>query len=102
MKSLKLPADLRIQSATALRSRLLAALDGTGPLRLQGSGVARLDTAGVQLLVAAAQEAARRSRELRLVSPSAPLTEALERLGLEDFFPVPNNQGGAHRPQGKS
>ncbi len=102
MKSLKLPADLRIQSATALRDRLLAALDGTGPLRLQGGGVARLDTAGLQLLVAAAQEAARRGRELRLAAPSAPLAEGIERLGLHDFFPLPDKQDGRNRPQGKN
>jgi len=102
MKSLKLPADLRIQSATALRDRLLVALEGTGPLRLQAAGVARLDTAGLQLLVAAAREAARRGRELRLAAPSAPLTEGLERLGLEDYFSLPDKQGGRGRPQDKN
>lgn len=102
MKSLKLPADLRIQSATALRERLSAALDGTGVLRLQGGGVERLDTAGLQLLVAAAQAAAQRGRELRLVAPSAPLAEGLERLGLDVFFSLPDKQVGRSRPQGKN
>ncbi|NGX16204.1 STAS domain-containing protein [Wenzhouxiangella sp. XN24] len=102
MKSLKLPADLRIQSATALRDRLSVALEGSGPLRLQGGAVARLDTAGLQLLAAAAQEATRRGRELRLAAPSAPLAEGLERLGLDDFFSHSDKQGGRARSQGKN
>lgn len=102
MKSLKLPADLRIQSASALRDRLLAALDGTGVLRLQGGGVERIDTAGLQLLVAAAQDATQRGRELRLVAPSAPLAEGIERLGLEDFFSLSDKQADSRRPQDKN
>lgn len=89
MKSLKLPSDLRIQSATMVRDRLLTALEGSGPLRLQGGAVERVDTAGVQLLVAAAAEAQRRGRDLRLVAPSAALADGLGGLGFAELFSLP-------------
>lgn len=89
MKSLKLPPDLRIQSATTVRDRLLRALEGSGPLRLQGGAVERVDTAGVQLLVAAKAEAGRRGRELQLVAPSTALAEGLAGLGFASLFSLP-------------
>jgi len=97
MKSLKLPADMRISAAASVRDRLLAALEGAGPLRLHGREVSRLDASGIQLLVAAAAEATRRGRQLRLVSASATLATAVERLGLQETLPLPENKGATRR-----
>ncbi|HKK03654.1 MAG TPA: STAS domain-containing protein [Gammaproteobacteria bacterium] len=97
MKSLKLPADMRIGAAAAVRDRLLAALEGAGPLRLHGREVARLDASGIQLLVAAAAEAGRRGRELRLASASETLATAVQRLGLQETLSLPDKKGAAGR-----
>lgn len=99
MKSLKLPADIRIQSASALHERLSVALDGAGRLRLHCAEVTRLDTAGLQLLVAAAAEARRRGRELQLVAPSQVLRDGLQRLGLETHFSFPATKARSTRVQ---
>lgn len=97
MKSLKLPADMRIGAAASVRDRLLAALEGAGPLRLNGREVARLDASGIQLLVATAAEATRRGRELKLASASETLAAAVTRLGLQETLSLPEKKSATGR-----
>jgi anti-anti-sigma regulatory factor len=80
---ISLPEELTIAEAADLRVRLLAALEGGGPVVLDGGAVADVDAAGLQLLCAARRSAAARGVTLTLRGPrGGPLARALEGAGL--------------------
>lgn len=79
--SCRLQGALQIREVSERKAQLCAAL-GRGATRIELAGITAVDTAGVQLLVAAAQEAARRQRPLRLIECPPPVVEAVRSLGL--------------------
>lgn len=87
-----LPPELTIYTAGDVRTQCLAWMgapaeegDDDG-WALDASAVDQVDAAGVQLLVALARSLDGLSRPLRLVQPSAPLTDACAALGLGDWL----------------
>jgi anti-anti-sigma regulatory factor len=86
---LVLPAELTIYVVDELMTQwlpLLEATDAPPELTVDAARVEQVDAAGVQLLVALGVGLARRHRQLRLRSPSAPLADACRRLGLADWL----------------
>lgn len=65
----------------------LATVEAGAPLQVDGSRVTEIDSAGVQALVALANAMARRESRLVLAAPSAPLADALQRLGATFLLP---------------
>lgn len=79
-----LPEELTIYTVGEWAPKCLAWMSGLeagGVLRVDAARVAEVDSAGVQLLVALANAAARRDGRLGLAAPSAPLSEAVTRVG---------------------
>lgn len=82
------PSGLRLEGALQIRevqqhkAQLCAALDADAP-RIDLDGITAVDTAGIQLLLAVAQEAARRQRSLRLRGCPPAVLEAVRSLGLD-------------------
>lgn len=76
---------MQIREASERKVQLCAALDA-GVVAIDLSGVAAIDTAGVQLLLAVAQEAARRQLPLRLLGCPAALMQAVRSLGVEGWL----------------
>ncbi len=79
---LRIEGELTIQRALELKDALLAS---PPPDELDLSGVTDIDTAGVQLLMLARREAQAAQRSLRLVAPSAAVSELLDMLKLPLF-----------------
>jgi ABC-type transporter Mla MlaB component len=83
-----LPADCRMAELPALRDQFVLALDA--PLStLEAIGVERVDTAALQLLVAFHRDAQARGRTVAWNGVSAPLRDAVERLGLTKTLALP-------------
>ena len=79
-----LPEELTIYTVAEWAPQCRAwmtGLEAGGVLRVDAAPVAEVDSAGVQLLVALANAAARREGRLELAVPSAPLAEAITRVG---------------------
>ena len=70
--------ELSIFTAAALRQRLLDAIGAAGEVDVDLSGVSEIDSAGLQLMVAAAREAAARGAGLRFTGHSAAVVDILE------------------------
>ncbi len=101
-----LPSELTIYTVTELRQQCLSVLNTLqdGPpcsaasvadhgeaalpayFTVDAAAVVEVDSAGVQLLLALSTELAGLRRALLLLNPSAPLTAALESLGLGDLL----------------
>jgi anti-anti-sigma regulatory factor len=82
---LRIEGAMQIREASERKVQLCAALDA-GVVAIDLSGVAAIDTAGVQLLLAVAQEAARRQLPLRLLGCPAALMQAVRSLGVEGWL----------------
>ncbi|HEX8989671.1 MAG TPA: STAS domain-containing protein [Rhodocyclaceae bacterium] len=83
--SMAIEGELSIYAAAGLRERLLEALDATGTLELDLAAVTEMDSAGVQLLLAAAKQAAQQGKTLRLARCSAAVMDALALCGLGEM-----------------
>ena len=89
---LTLPADLTIREVGELRDDWLQWVqealsdDASLPLPLLASGVKQVDSAGTQLLLSLDRLALQQQRPLRLVDPSAALTDACSQLGLAQWL----------------
>jgi hypothetical protein len=81
---LVLPGELVVGCAAELRARLVAALDGGGPVELDGRAVGDADVAGLQILCAAGRSARVRGLALGFLPQgrSRPLGEAIALAGL--------------------
>ena len=84
---LPLAAELDLDAATPLRDRLVEALDAGHGLVLDGAAVERVSTACLQVLVAAAREAARSGLSFLITNPSHVLAAAVADLALQDVLP---------------
>ena len=82
----RLPADLGIAGAAALRDELLALRDSEAALRIDGSAVERVSTACLQVLLALFRDRAAGGRRTVLEPVSEPLAEAARWLGLDPHF----------------
>jgi anti-anti-sigma regulatory factor len=82
---LSIQGAMQIREANERKAQLCAALDA-GVVAIDLSAVTAIDTAGVQLLVAVAQEAARRQLPLRLLACPAVLRQAVRSLGVDGLF----------------
>ena len=80
-----LPPVVDLDSMDAVRDRLLEAIDAGGA-SIDGSTVERIATNALLMLLSAAETAERHAGSLALVSPSAPMWMAIERLGLAPAF----------------
>jgi len=80
---LRVEGEMTIFRAAELKPLLLST---PAPTEVDLSAVTEIDTAGVQLLMLARQEARAQQRELRLLSPSSPVTQALDLLDLASYF----------------
>ncbi len=82
-KTIKVPADLRIASASATYSSLREAANGS-PARvaLDAGAVEKVDGAGIQALLAGRAEIARAGKQLSWSAASPQLKAAAELLGL--------------------
>lgn len=79
---LSIAGSVDISEVSALRERMLAALDAGLPIRLDVSAVERADTAAIQLLCAFASDARRRGLGVEWHEPSDALRRAATLLGL--------------------
>ncbi|MEJ0067599.1 MAG: STAS domain-containing protein [Pseudomonadota bacterium] len=88
-----LPVELGIGAAPTLQ-RMFLDIDTTSSdttdmprsCTIDGSAVARVSTAAIQVLLAAGRHFADRGWQLRLVTPSPELAQAIDDLGLADAF----------------
>ena len=83
-----LPADCRMAFIAPLRDQLLASFDAA-PVKLDAAAVEKIDTAGVQLLAAFHRDAKDRGCDVSWISPSVPLRDAAQRLGLTNVLALP-------------
>lgn len=86
VQCLHLEGELTIYCAMAVKEALLDALGEAPELALDLQGVTEIDTSGVQLLVAAAREAANTGKQLRLRSSSAAVRSLIELYDLGGWF----------------
>lgn len=82
MTTVQLPADLGIETATDLKDLLSPALDCASAVQLDGQAVSRLHCASLQLLAAFVLARRQAGHDTQLAA-SAPLSQAIELLGLQ-------------------
>lgn len=89
--------EMTIYRAAELREALFAPLaqPAAGTFEVDLAGVTEIDTSGIQLLLALKRRALALGRELRLLQPSAAVTEALGVLGLAGAFRSALAEGAA-------
>lgn len=84
-KTVALPAVVDLDSLDAIRDGLLDAVE-EGPVAVAADGVQRVATNGLFMLLSAAGTARRNNFDFAILQPSAAMTAAIERLGLEAQF----------------
>ena len=84
-KSIALPAVIDLDSIDSIRDGLLDAIE-EGSITIAGSAVERVSTNALFMLMSAAETARRNHFEFAIEQPSAALTSAIERLGLDAQF----------------
>ncbi|MFG1606844.1 lipid asymmetry maintenance protein MlaB [Actinoplanes sp. NPDC049265] len=77
-----LEGELTILTAAAQKDRLLAALAGSGGLRVDLAAVDEIDTAGLQILLAAQRAAAKDNLSFELTGPLPEIARVLAMAGL--------------------
>lgn len=80
-----LPEVVDVDSMDAMREWLLEAVE-IGNIRIEGAAVSRVVTNGLLMLLSARQNAQKNQFTFSIVNPSSALIEAIERLGMENFF----------------
>ena len=84
-KSIALPAVIDLDSLDGIRDGLLDAVE-EGSVTITGSAVERVSTNALFMLMSAAETARRNQFGFAIEQPSAALTSAIERLGLDAQF----------------
>ncbi len=87
---MELPENLAIANAEHLHEQLETLLQKHQDVSLNGANVARADTAGLQTLLAFITALKQHSDSLEWVSPSEPLREAADLLGLTELLDLPH------------
>lgn len=85
----ELAAELRMNGAEALRTRLQAALEAGEPVDIDGAAVTTADAAALQVLYVFASEARQRELAWHWSAVSAPLREACVLLGIDTDLALP-------------
>lgn len=80
-----LPAIVDLDALDGIRDRLIDVLDD-GPVCIQAGAVERVSTNALFMLLSAAETAQRNQFDFAIEQPSAALTAAIERLGLDARF----------------
>ena len=84
-KSVALPAIIDLDSLDGIRDGLIDAIE-EGPVTVLADAVERVSTNALFMLLSAADTARRNHFEFAIEQPSAALTAAIERLGLDAQF----------------
>ena len=82
-----LTGPLTVPTAAAVRSQLLAALDGSPSVAVDISGATEIDVTFLQILIAAQRTAQARGADLTLVPGSVLLPVEMARCGLSALSP---------------
>ncbi len=80
-----LPAVMDVDAMDNVRDWLSDAVSHGG-VELNGAGVQRVVTNSLLMLVSAGQSAAKNNFAFAIRQPSQPLSEAIERLGMNEIF----------------
>lgn len=84
-KSVALPAIIDLDSLDGVRDGLIDAIE-VGKVTIDASAVERVSTNALFMLISAAETARRNNFEFSIEQPSAAMTSAIERLGLDGQF----------------
>lgn len=84
-KSVALPAIIDLDSLDGIRDGLIDAIE-EGSITIVADAVERVSTNALFMLLSAADTARRNHFDLAIEQPSAALTSAIERLGLDAQF----------------
>lgn len=84
-KSVALPAVIDLDSLDSIRDDLIDAIE-EGPVTITASAVERVSTNALFMLISAAETSRRNQFDFAIEQPSAALTAAIERLGLDAQF----------------
>ncbi|WP_338721218.1 STAS domain-containing protein [Devosia sp. XK-2] len=84
-QTVALPEVIDLDAIDAIRDQLIDALED-GPVTVQAGAVERVSTNALLLLVSAAETARRHHFDFAIEAPSAAMSAAIERLGLEAQF----------------
>ncbi|MHA6300206.1 STAS domain-containing protein [Devosia sp. CAU 1758] len=84
-KTVTLPEVIDLDAIDGIRDLLIDALE-EGPATVEASAVERVSTNALLLLVSAAETARRHHFDFTIEAPSAAMSAAIERLGLEARF----------------
>jgi hypothetical protein len=84
-QTVALPEVIDLDAIDGIRDLLIDALED-GSVTVQASAVERVSTNALLLLVSAAETARRHHFDFRIEAPSAAMSAAIERLGLEAQF----------------
>ena len=84
-KSVALPAIIDLDSLDSIRDGLIDAIE-EGPVTLTANAVERVSTNALFMLISAAETARKNQFDFAIEQPSAAMTAAIERLGLDAQF----------------
>lgn len=84
-KAIALPAIVDLDALDQVRDVLLDAVE-SGPVTVNGAAVERVSTNALLMLVSAAETARRNSYPFAVSDASAPMLQAIERLGFAPGF----------------
>jgi anti-anti-sigma regulatory factor len=84
-KPIALPAIIDLDSLDGIRDGLIDAIE-EGSVTVTAAAVERVSTNALFMLISAAEAARRNHYEFAIEQPSAALTSAIERLGLDAQF----------------
>ena len=89
-KTLKLPADIRIQTVEQIKDNLSTLLQGYKIITLDASSVTKIDCIGAQLLAAFCSTAKNQSIDVRWKAPSEQFIQASNLLDIKDTLNLSN------------
>jgi hypothetical protein len=84
-KSVALPAIIDLDSLDSIRDGLIDAIE-VGSVTVVADAVERVSTNALLMLISAAETSRKNQFEFRVERPSAAMTTAIERLGLQAQF----------------
>ena len=84
-QTIALPEVIDLDAIDGIRDVLIDALE-EGPVTVQANAVERVSTNALLLLVSAAETARRNQFDFKIEAPSAAMSAAIERLGLNAQF----------------
>jgi anti-anti-sigma regulatory factor len=84
-QTIALPEVIDLDAIDGIRDVLIEALE-EGPVTVQAGAVERVSTNALLLLVSAAETARRHHFDFKIETPSAAMSAAIERLGLDAQF----------------